>query len=204
MLKKIGWAVLAAVVVFCGVVATRPATFTVTRHATMAAAPEVVFPYVNDFQKWQAWSPWEKLDPAMQRTFSGPPAGVGADYAWTGNKAVGRGRMTVTESMQPSRVAIRLEFIEPMAGVSDTVFGLLPKDGGTEVTWTMTGHNDFVGKAFCMFMDMDAMVGKDFEAGLANLKARAEADAKRLDEEAKQAAAAAAAPAETVATPAKP
>jgi hypothetical protein len=205
MLKKIGLAVVAVVVVFCGVVAMRPATYTVTRTATLAASPEVVFPYTNDFHKWLEWSPWDKMEPTQQRMHSGPAAGVGAVYEWSG-KEVGKGRMTLTESVPAQKVAIKLEFIEPFASTNSTVFTLAPAAGGTQVTWTMVGNNNFVGKAFGMFMDFDAMIGKDFEAGLASLKTLAEADQKKADEakQAAEAAAAAAAPAETVATPAKP
>ena len=206
MVKKLGLAVLAVVLVLCGVIATRPADFTITRSAVVAAPAEVVFPYANDFHKWVDWSPWDKMDPAQERKHSGAPSGVGAVYEWKG-KEVGQGRMTLTESVPAQKVGIRLEFIEPMPADYRVAFTLAPAAGGTQVTWTMAGTYDFMGKAMGLVMDMDAMVGKDFEAGLASLKGLAEAEAKRQQDAARaaaEAAAKAAAEQPAVAAPATP
>jgi uncharacterized protein YndB with AHSA1/START domain len=179
MLKKVLIAVAVIIIVFVVVVALQPSEFQVTRAATIAAPPETVFAQVNDFHKWKAWSPWEKLDPAMERTFSGEPAGEGAVYAWSGNSDVGEGNMTITESRPNDLIRLKLEFIKPMAGTSDTEFNFKPEGDGTHVTWTMAGKNNFVGKAFCLFMNMDKMVGGQFEEGLASMKQVAEAEAKQ-------------------------
>ena len=160
---------LVAGVVVAGLAATKPDTYTVTRTAVVAAPPESVFAQVDDFRRWAAWSPWEKLDPAMQKTFEGPESGVGSSYAWSGNSQVGVGKMTITESVPPEHVGLRLEFIKPFASVSQTRFAFAPAPGGTQVTWEMEGRHNFVSKCMCVFMDMDKMVGKDFESGLANL-----------------------------------
>jgi hypothetical protein len=165
---------LVAVVVF---VATRPAEFRVLRSRKLAASPDVVYAHVNDFHKWAAWSPWDKLDPAMTREISGAPSGPGATYHWLGNKKVGEGRMTVTDSQPPSSVTIRLEFISPWKATNTTRFELAPSGSGTNVTWTMSGRNNFVAKAVCIFMDMDKLVGSDFEKGLAGLDAASAATA---------------------------
>jgi uncharacterized protein YndB with AHSA1/START domain len=177
MLKKTLLIVAALVVVFLVVVALQPSQFSVQRSATISAPPPVVFDHVNDLAKWRAWSPWEKKDPAMQRTLSGPPAGVGASYAWAGNKDVGKGSMTITDSRPAELIRIRLEFIEPFASTSTTEFTFKPAAENTTVTWAMTGKNNFIGKAACLFMNMDKMVGGDFEQGLAGLNAVAAAPA---------------------------
>jgi hypothetical protein len=157
---------LAALAIF---IATRPSEFRISRSRTIAAPPDVAHAYVNDFHKWPAWSPWEKLDPAMKREIAGAPAGTGATYHWVGNDQVGEGRMTITDSRAPQSVAIRLEFIEPWTATNTTQFDFAPSSAGTNVTWTMTGHNNFMATAFGLFMDMEKMVGPDFEKGLVNL-----------------------------------
>jgi hypothetical protein len=162
---------------FALIVATRPAEFQITRSATISAPAATVFAQVNDFHKWRAWSPWEKLDPNLNRTYGGPAAGEGATYAWNGNKQVGEGRMTITECRAPELVRIRLEFIKPFAATNDTEFRFQPRGDQTEVVWSMTGRNNFMSKAFCLFMNMDKMVGRDFEKGLAEMKAVSEAAA---------------------------
>jgi hypothetical protein len=179
MLRKILMALVVIIVAFVIIVALQPAEYRVTRSATIAAAAPVVFGNVNDFHKWEAWSPWEKLDPTMKRTFEGPPAGTGAVYAWAGNNKVGEGRMTLTESRAPELIKIRLDFIKPFASTADTEFTFKPEGNQTAVTWTMTGRNNFVSKAFCLFMNMDKMVGGDFERGLTGLKAVSETPAKK-------------------------
>jgi hypothetical protein len=160
----------AVIVVFLIVVAMQPADFKVERSATLRAPAPAAFAQVNDFQNWQAWSPWEKVDPALKRTYEGPQAGTGAVYAWQGNKDVGEGRMTITESRPGELVRIKLEFFKPFAAVNDTVFRFQPASEGTTVTWTMSGQNSFVSKAMCLFINMDRMVGGMFEQGLAQMK----------------------------------
>jgi uncharacterized protein YndB with AHSA1/START domain len=160
-------------------VATRPAAFHIERATTVAAPPEAVYALVNDFRAWPRWSPYEQKDPAMRRTLGGPEAGVGATYAWDGNDDVGAGGMTITESVPGRRVAIRLEFSRPMTATNDVAFSFDDAGGATRVVWSMDGRNGFLGKLASLLLDMDAMVGADFEAGLAALKSAAEADARR-------------------------
>jgi hypothetical protein len=157
------------------VVALQPADFRVTRSATIAAPPEAVFPHVNELKKWEAWNPWGKLDPAMKLTYEGPATGVGAAYAWVGNNQVGEGRMTITESRAHEFVRFKLDFFKPMAGTSEAEFTFKPQGNQTEVAWTMTGKNNFIAKAMCLFMSMDKMIGGQFEKGLGDLKSMAEA-----------------------------
>jgi hypothetical protein len=171
----IGVAIL--IVIFVIIVAMRPSQFSISRSATMSAPPELVFEQVNDFHKWAAWSPWEKKDPAMKRTYEGPPAGIGSVYRWAGNKEVGEGGMTITESRPSGLIRIRLEFLKPMAATHTAEFTFKPQGDRSAVTWTMTGKHNFMGKAFCMFMDMDKLVGPDFEKGLAGIKTVAESQA---------------------------
>jgi hypothetical protein len=178
MLKKIVIGLAALIVVFVLVVAFQPASYRVTRTATLPAPAAEVFAQVNDFQKWEAWSPWAKLDPAVKNSFQGPQAGPGAIFSWAGNDKVGEGRMTLTESRPGEFIRIKLEFIKPFASVCDTEFTFKPLGPGTSVTWTMSGKNNFLGKAMCLFMDMDKMVGGDFERGLGNLKSVVESKPK--------------------------
>lgn len=177
MLKKIGIGLAAALALFALFVATRPAEFRIERSARIAAPPLAVFALVDDFHAWTRWSPWEKRDPLLEREYTGAGAGEGAVYAWRGNAEIGSGRMTITESLPAERVAIRLEFFEPFEATNQAVFAFREAAGGTEVVWSMEGRNGFAGKLISLFMDMDSMVGKDFEAGLAAMKAAAEADA---------------------------
>jgi len=170
MLKKILLVLLVAIVALLGYAWTRPDTYTVTRSAVVPAPPERVFALIDDFHHWAEWSPWQKLDPAMRATYSGPASGVGAVYAWEGNKQVGKGRMEITESMPPRKVGIKLDFIEPFASNNTTDLTLAAEGTGTRVTWTMTGNHNFMSKLMSVFVSMDAMIGKDFERGLDNLK----------------------------------
>jgi len=179
ILKKGAIALLLAIGIFMVVVALQPGEYKVERRLVMNAPAAAVFAQVNDFHLWDAWSPWAKLDPAMKATFEGPPSGKGSVYAWTGNSNVGEGKMTITESSPPDRIVLELVFIKPMAGSSTTEFSFKPEGAGTSVTWTMTGKNDFVGKAVCMFMNMDKMVGGQFEKGLESMKSLVEAPAKK-------------------------
>jgi Polyketide cyclase / dehydrase and lipid transport len=160
-------------------VATRPDTYVVQRSQRIEAPAEIVFAHLEDFRAWKAWSPWEKVDPGMQRTYSGPVKGVGAGYAWEGNRKVGKGRMTVTEASPPTGLTCRLEFIEPFASVATAGFALEPQGSAVVATWRMDGKNNLMGKAMSVFMDLDRMIGTEFEKGLASLKALAEAEAQK-------------------------
>lgn len=177
MLRIVLIGVAAAVVLLVIVVATRPARFRIERSIAIAAPPETPFAQVNDFRAWGAWSPYERKDPQMTRTYDGPPAGTGAVYAWSGNHEVGKGRMTIVRSESPSALAIELEFFEPFVATNTATFAFVPVPGGTRVTWAMDGRNGFLGKAISLVMDMDAMVGGDFEKGLAALKSVSESRA---------------------------
>jgi len=177
MLKKILVAVAALLLVLLVVISLQPATFHVERSATIAAPPEAVRALVDDFHAWRGWSPWEKLDPQMQRSYEGPPSGAGAKYAWQGNQQVGEGRMTIEQS-EASRVVIRLEFLKPFRATNTATFSIRRSERGTELTWAMDGQNNFVSKALHLVMDMDKMVGTDFERGLSALKANAEASSR--------------------------
>ena len=178
MLKKFLIGIAVVIIGFLVVVALQPADYRVARSITMSASPAVVFPHVNELKKWAAWNPWEKLDPNMKMTYAGPEAGVGASYSWVGNSDVGEGKMTITGSKPNESIQFKLEFFKPMAGVSDTEFTFKPQGNQTEVTWSMTGKNNFIGKAMCLFMNMDKMIGGQFEKGLADLKSIAETPAK--------------------------
>jgi hypothetical protein len=182
MLKKILIAVAVLVVVFVGVVMTRPDTYHVERTVSMNAPESVIYANLEDLRAWAAWSPWEKLDPNVKKTFSGPERGIGATYAWEGNDQVGKGKMKITESSPPSAMRLELEFIEPFASRAENGFELAPNLEGTatDVSWWMDGNNNFMGKAFSLFMDMDKMIGGDFEKGLKALKSLSEAQAKKL------------------------
>jgi hypothetical protein len=179
VLKTIFFGLVTIVVVFVLVVALQPAEFRVVRSATISAPPADVFAQVNDFHNWEAWSPWAKLDPACKNSFEGPSAGTGAVFAWSGNDQVGEGRMTVLESRPAELVRIKLDFVRPFESTCDVEFQFKPEGDQTAVTWIMSGENNFVGKAFCLFMNMDKTVGGDFEKGLAQMKAIAEATARK-------------------------
>src|SRR6266513_2520241 len=170
MLKTIGIVVVVVLAAILAFAATKPDTFRVQRGATIKAPPEKIFPLLNDFQRWEAWSPWEKKDPAMKRTFSAVTSGKGAQYAWEGNKEVGQGRMEIAESVPASKLAIKLDFAKPFEAHNTVEFTLEPKGDSTGVTWAMRGETPYLAKIVHVFIDMDKMVGKDFEAGLANLK----------------------------------
>jgi carbon monoxide dehydrogenase subunit G len=146
----------------------------VRRETEIAAAPPRVFGFLNDFGQWAKWSPWEKMDPSMQKNFSGASTGKGSAYSWKGNKKVGEGRMEILDSQPSSSVQIDLQFIAPFKAHNQTLFTLVPKDKTTHVIWSMTGKKNFMMKLMGVFMDMDKMVGKDFEKGLATLKMEAE------------------------------
>lgn len=154
--------------------ATQPDTFRVQRTARVKAAPDKILPLISDFHSWNSWSPWENIDPNMKRTYSGPASGKGAVYEWEGNNKVGAGRMEVTDVASPSKVTIKLDFLKPFEGHNTAEFTLEPQGDSTSVTWAMYGPNRFIGKVMHVFINMDNMIGKQFETGLANLKTVAE------------------------------
>jgi uncharacterized protein YndB with AHSA1/START domain len=174
MLKTILIVIALLIVGIIGLAFFKPDDFRIERKANIKAPPEKVFGYLNDFKQWSAWSPWDKKDPAMKRNFGATTSGKGATYAWEGNKDVGVGSMEVMESAPPTRITIKLSFVKPFAATNTVDFTLTPAAGGTDVTWGMAGKNNFMAKIMQVFMSMDKMVGPDFEAGLANLKAAAE------------------------------
>jgi len=177
MLNIIGIVLVLAVAGVLIYAAMQPDAFRIERSTTVNAPPERIYPHIVDFRAWAAWSPWEKKDPAMKRTFSGADSGVGAAYGWEGNKNVGSGKMEITEATAPGKVVIRLEFLKPFAATNAAEFTLRPQGGSTTVNWAMTGKANFLSKVMCVFMSMDKMVGPDFEAGLASLKVVAETQA---------------------------
>jgi hypothetical protein len=164
-----------AIVAILILAAMKPAIFRVTRRTHIHAPPKTVFPFLNDFHRWTVWSPWERMDPNLKRTYSGAPSGVGSVYEWEGNKKVGKGRMEILSSTPSSHIGIKLDFFVPFEAHNHTDFTLTPANGGTDLVWEMHGPNTFMTKIMHTLMDMDKMVGKDFDAGLANLKAAAEA-----------------------------
>ncbi len=152
-------------------------TFTLRRETVVAAPPERVHAEIADFRRWQSWSPWERLDPDLQRTYSGAASGQGAVYEWSGNRKAGAGRMEIVDATEPSLVRIDLQFLKPFKARNETVFDIAPDGTGSRVTWTMTGKKTLLTKVMGIFKSMDAMVGPDFERGLAQLKATAEQSA---------------------------
>ncbi|MCG8554528.1 MAG: SRPBCC family protein [Proteobacteria bacterium] len=186
MLKKTLLVLLVGIGAFGVYAGSRPGAYRVERSTTIDAPAAVVFEQLDNFKVWAAWSPWEKLDPAMKRTFSGPERGVGAIYEWEGNDEVGKGRMTIVESDAPTRLKCRLEFMQPFEAQADTQFDLSGEGDGTpvSVTWSMSGENNFVAKVFGVFMDMEAMIEQDYDKGLAALKGLAEAESAKRKQEA--------------------
>lgn len=174
MLKIIVIVVVLAIVGLAVYAAMQPDDFRIQRSATVKAPPERIFPLIADFRAWGPWSPWEKKDPAMKRTFSEPASGVGASYAWEGDKNVGTGKMTILEAAPSRKVVIKLEFLKPFEATNTAEFTLTPQGDSTAIQWAMYGKNNFLSKVMCVFMDMEKMVGPDFEAGLAGMKALAE------------------------------
>jgi carbon monoxide dehydrogenase subunit G len=177
MFKIIAIAVVVLLVALLIYAATKPDTFRVQRGISIKAPPEKIFPLINDFDNFGAWSPYEKKDPAMKRTLSGAANGKGAVYEWEGDHNVGKGRMQITDTSPPSRVTINLDFVKPFETHNIVEFTLEPKGDSTNVTWAMHGPSPYIAKVMHIFFDMDSMVGKDFETGLANLKTIAEKSA---------------------------
>ena len=175
MLIKILLALAVVVIAFVILVAVQPADFRIARSITIAAPPAAVFAQVNDFHAWPEFSPWAKLDPGMKTSYAGPPAGTGAGYSWAGNPKVGEGRMTITESRPNDLIRIKLEFLKPFKATNTAEFTFRAEGSQTAVTWSMSGVNSFMFKAVGLFMNMDNMIGGDFEKGLANLKSVTEA-----------------------------
>jgi hypothetical protein len=177
MFKKIALGIVVLVAAVLVYAATRPGSLHVQRAARISAPPDKIFPLINDFHTWSSWSPYEKVDPAMKRSYSGAANGKGAVYEWEGNSMVGQGRMEITDTSHPSRVTIKLDFIKPLEGHNVAQFTMVPgsnEGDSTIVTWTMDGPTPYIGKLIGVFVNMDTMIGKDFETGLANLKAIAE------------------------------
>ena len=163
--------VIAAVLVLA---ATKPDTFRVERAAMLSAPADKIYPLIADFHQWLSWSPWEGCDPQLKRTYSGAERGKGAVYAWDGNKNVGSGRMEILEASSPSKIVIKLDFLKPFEAHNVAEFTMLPQGGATNVIWVMHGPAPFMSKVMQVFMNMDRMIGEDFEAGLANLKVASE------------------------------
>ena len=171
------------VLVFVAVVAMQPSEFRIMRSVKISAPADVVFGQVDDFHKWEAWSPWAKLDPAAKNSFEGAAAGKGAIFKWSGNDKVGEGQMTILDSQPGSHISIKLEFKRPFEDTSTAEFAFNPSGEETVVTWSMFGQQNFIEKAVCMFMNMDKMLGADFEKGLAQMKKIAEEEASAKKEE---------------------
>ncbi len=199
MWKKILGGIAVVLAGFLAFVATRPAHYHVERKVAINAPAEIVYAELEDLRRWAAWSPWDKIDPNLKKTFEGPERGVGQSYTWQGNDEVGKGKMTITSAEPLKRVGYKLEFFEPMESQAQADMKLTQAGDKHEVTWGMDGENNFVGKLFCVFVDMDKMIGKDFEKGLAQLKGvtEAEAEKQRGKEQPAQAAAPEAQPSDT-------
>ncbi len=166
--------IVAAIGSLFAVASRKPETFGVSRSTTIHASADRIFGLVNDFHQWAAWSPFEKLDPAMNKTFSGPTSGPGASYAWKGNKKAGAGSMTISSATPSSQVNIAMAFLKPFKSESTVQFSIEPSGLANQVTWTMSGKNQLISKVMSVFVSMDKMIGKDFAEGLANLKREAE------------------------------
>lgn len=176
MLKILGYVVLAVLVAIAGVLvyaSTKPDSFRVERTASIDAPADRIQPLIADFRRWADWSPYERKDPAMKRSFGSLTAGKGATYAWDGNDNVGQGSMEILEAA-PAKVVIKLDFQKPFEAHNTAEFTLKPKGDATDVTWAIHGPSPLISKVVSLFMNMDTMIGRDFEAGLANLKALAE------------------------------
>ena len=174
MIKTLALAVVALVAAVLLYAATRPDTFRVERSVTIQAPPDKVFALINDFHQWERWSPWENIDPAIRRSYSGAASGKGAVYEWSGNNEVGHGRMEIVESSAPSKAVLQIHFIKPFEARNTVEFTLAAQGGATTVTQAMYGPSPFISKLMGLFFSMDKMVGEKYEQGLATLKAIAE------------------------------
>jgi hypothetical protein len=179
MLKIILISLAVIVLLLVVIIAMQPSDFRVARGTTVSAPPSAVFAQVNDFHKWEAWNPWGKIDPAMKQAYEGAPAGTGAVYTWTGNNEVGQGRMTITESRPSELIRVKLEFFKPFAATNTAEFTFKPEGNQTGVRWSMFGEKNSMAKAVHLFMNMDKMIGGQFEKGLSSMKAVAEAPTKQ-------------------------
>ncbi|MGJ0509506.1 MAG: SRPBCC family protein [Methylocystis sp.] len=170
--------VLSAVSALIAYVSLQPNTFRIARSAVIDAPAQRIYPLINDLHEWPRWSPWSRLHPQQTVTYDGSPLGAGAIMSWAGDKKVGAGKMKIAESSQNERIRIKIQFLKPMKAIHDVQFDLKPlSETRTEVVWTMSGRNEFLAKAIHAFMNMDRMVGGQFEEGLANLKALVETPA---------------------------
>jgi uncharacterized protein YndB with AHSA1/START domain len=165
----------------CIIVAMQPNEYSIERSTVIAAPPDAIFPHVNDLEQWSDWSPWKELDPDAKMVISTPSAGTGANFAWSGNDKVGEGTLTILESQPPERIEVEQVFARPMVGSARMIFSFTPEADGTQVTWRMQGENGFLGKAMCLFMSMEKMIGPDFERGLASIKRVVEAEKTAAD-----------------------
>jgi hypothetical protein len=179
MIKKILLVLAALLAVLVIVILNQPDDFSVSRSTTIAASPATVHAQVNDFRKWESWSPWAKLDPNSKAHFEGAPTGQGAIFKWSGNNEVGEGKQEIVESKPGEMVRIKIDFIKPFEGSNDVEFSFIPEGSVTLVTWSMSGKNNFIGKCISLVMDCETLIGPMFEQGLANLKAVAESSAKQ-------------------------
>jgi uncharacterized protein YndB with AHSA1/START domain len=170
MLWKILLAIAIVIILLIIFIAMQPGSFRIARSILISAPPQTVFNQITDFHKWDAWSPWLKMDPNVKQTYEGPSSGPGATYSWSGNKKIGAGRMTITDTQTPDLIRIKLEFFQPFAATNDTEFTFKPEANQTNLTWAMTGQRPFMMKAFGLIMNMDKLVGNDFQKGLASIK----------------------------------
>ena len=174
MLKTFALSLVALVGAILIYASTRPDHFRIERSITIQSTPERIFHLINDFHQWETWSPWEKIDPQIRRTYSGAPEAKGAVYEWSGNKDVGQGRMEITESTPSSKITIKLDFVTPFEAHNAVEFSLTPQGESTLVTQAMHGPSPFISKLMGLFFSMDKMVGEKYEEGLTNLKRMAE------------------------------
>jgi hypothetical protein len=179
MMQKIFIGLIATIGSLIALVLLQPSDYRVSRTMVMSAPAPDIFAQIDDLRRWQAWSPWATRDPKAKASFDGPASGKGAVFAWSGNNEVGEGRMTLTESRPAEAVRIRTDFVKPFVGTSYSDFSLKPEGGGTAVSWTISGENDFIAKAICLFVSMDKVLGGEMEKGLASMKQLVEADTKK-------------------------
>ena len=170
MMKKIAIGIFAAVVLLIVVAAFQPSDFRTSRSVNVSASSSEVFEHVNNLHKWEAWSPWDKMDPNMTRTYNGPESGVGASFGWSGNSEVGEGRSTIVESRPLEVIKFKLEMKKPFEATNDVEFTFKPDGENVLVSWTMMGKKNLIMKAVGLFLDCDKMVGEQFEKGLSQLK----------------------------------